>query len=384
MRSLPPLALGFILMALLTPVLPASATHPCLIGPGEQCCSATHEVCMLNPPVGTDPRDVLSVTTGGMGLVLYDVPRFAWYALYVQQAAEAGIVGGYKDARSNLTGQFGPADPVTLAQALKMAVQAAGYNPRNYGSVTPGGHWAQPYLLVAQAEGFLVFRGQADIDRPATRGEVAQIFTDAFRVDTQIPVDNALNDVTAFTRFHDVTASTNFAFSVEALSRDGVVSGDTDANGTPLARFRPTDQINRAEAVKIVMKARLMYGQPGQGHPSSSSAVSSSAPSSASSSATTALSSSAALRTLSVDYTESGYLPLSTDLHAGDTVTFTNNSHSALRVASNPHPAHTDYPGFDSGTLQPGQTYSFTFTKAGTWYFHNHFNPTQTGRVVVK
>lgn len=89
--------------------------------------------------------------------------------------------------------------------------------------------------------------------------------------------------------------------------------------------------------------------------------------------------------TYTVSYDGSRFTPNSINIKSGDTVTFKNNSSSQIRVASNPHPVHTDYPGFDSLTpFGPEKSYSFTFTRIGSWGYHNHLNPSQGGTVVVR
>lgn len=85
-----------------------------------------------------------------------------------------------------------------------------------------------------------------------------------------------------------------------------------------------------------------------------------------------------------VNYTEDGFQPNTITIKVGQTVTWTNRDSDDLWVASNPHPVHTDYPGFDELKGMPtGQMYSFTFTKLGKWGYHNHLNPSQMGVVVV-
>ena len=85
-----------------------------------------------------------------------------------------------------------------------------------------------------------------------------------------------------------------------------------------------------------------------------------------------------------VNYTEDGFQPKTITIKKGQTVTWTNKDSDELWVASNPHPTHTDYPGFDElKSIPTGQTYSFTFTKVGNWGYHNHLNPSQKGVVVV-
>jgi len=83
-------------------------------------------------------------------------------------------------------------------------------------------------------------------------------------------------------------------------------------------------------------------------------------------------------------YADNGFEPKSIKIRVGQTVTWTNKSSDELWVASNPHPTHTDYPGFDeTKSVTKGNTYAFTFTKVGNWGYHNHLNPGQQGVIVV-
>lgn len=87
----------------------------------------------------------------------------------------------------------------------------------------------------------------------------------------------------------------------------------------------------------------------------------------------------------SVKYTDSGFSPKELKISVGSTVTFINDSRSALWVASNPHPIHTDYFGFDSRkSIDTGDTYQFTFNKTGTFGFHNHLLPETSGVIIVE
>lgn len=93
-----------------------------------------------------------------------------------------------------------------------------------------------------------------------------------------------------------------------------------------------------------------------------------------------------ATKTVTVNYTGSGFSPNTVTINAGDTVRFVNTGQTAaVWPASNPHPIHTDAPGFDARRpLDTGGSYSFTFTRAGTFGYHNHLNLAQTGTVVVR
>ena len=100
-----------------------------------------------------------------------------------------------------------------------------------------------------------------------------------------------------------------------------------------------------------------------------------------------------------VVYSDTGYAPSTVTVKSGSTVAFKNESSKSMWPASAMHPTHTAYSGtsldshcpdiagvaFDAckGFL-PGESWSFTFDKAGTWRYHNHLNPQSTGTVVVE
>lgn len=100
-----------------------------------------------------------------------------------------------------------------------------------------------------------------------------------------------------------------------------------------------------------------------------------------------------------VIYTNSGYSPNTLKIEVGETVIFKNQSSQAMWPASDVHPTHRVYSGtsleehcpdttgtaFDACTgIQPGNFWSFTFNKKGTWKYHDHLNPDATGTIVVE
>jgi|SRR3989338_342351 len=88
---------------------------------------------------------------------------------------------------------------------------------------------------------------------------------------------------------------------------------------------------------------------------------------------------------VTISYTDSGYSPANVTVPVNTTVVFKNNSSKNIWVASAPHPTHTDYPEFDAKkAIAPGQTYEFTFTKTGTWRYHDHLAPNFFGSVTVE
>lgn len=85
-----------------------------------------------------------------------------------------------------------------------------------------------------------------------------------------------------------------------------------------------------------------------------------------------------------VSYMGTGFEPATLTVKVGTEVNFENESMVAMWPASNPHPVHTDLPGFDSGkAVESGGTYTYTFDKVGVWKYHNHLRWNETGTVTV-
>lgn len=63
-------------------------------------------------------------------------------------------------------------------------------------------------------------------------------------------------------------------------------------------------------------------------------------------------------------------------MKAGTKVTWTNNDGA-------PHTVTSDSGAFGSQTLNQGNTFSFTFTSAGTFPYHCAFHPGMKGTVIV-
>jgi hypothetical protein len=64
------------------------------------------------------------------------------------------------------------------------------------------------------------------------------------------------------------------------------------------------------------------------------------------------------------------------EVAVGGTVTIVNSASSPHEMSSDPHPIHTDCPGLNFGSLQPGQQRtSQPLTSARTCGIHDHINP---------
>lgn len=89
--------------------------------------------------------------------------------------------------------------------------------------------------------------------------------------------------------------------------------------------------------------------------------------------------------TTSISYTDTGFVPKTITVSVGTKVVWKNTGDKPMWVASAVHPTHQELPGFDQLTsMGKGGAYAYTFTKKGTWKYHNHVFPADTGIVVVE
>jgi plastocyanin len=100
---------------------------------------------------------------------------------------------------------------------------------------------------------------------------------------------------------------------------------------------------------------------------------------------------------VTVFYTAQGFSPKSVTVPLGTTVSFVNQSSGSMWVASAPHPTHQGYDGttkdqhcvagysgpapFDQ--CSAGSVFTFTFTKSGTFGYHNHASASDYGTITV-
>lgn len=194
-----------------------------------------------------DFSDILNTLDDISGPSFADVGDSDWFSPYVASVSDWGIVSGYRDGAGQPTGQFGPANPVTIAEMLKMAFEAAHVDEAQCGLVPPVhsqalGHWAAAYISCGEAMNMRVLADpNIELNRPAQRAEVLSVLHDAFG--DQVPP--------LFSNFKDTIGHRLEADIAYAYSR-GIVTGDKDHLGIALGTFRPNDPINRAEVAKII------------------------------------------------------------------------------------------------------------------------------------
>jgi len=84
-----------------------------------------------------------------------------------------------------------------------------------------------------------------------------------------------------------------------------------------------------------------------------------------------------------ITYSDSGFSPSSLSVKSGTTVTIRNTSGSSIQFDSDPHPAHTANPELNVGVVVAGESKTFTVTTKGSHAYHDHFDSSQTGTIVV-
>ncbi len=89
-------------------------------------------------------------------------------------------------------------------------------------------------------------------------------------------------------------------------------------------------------------------------------------------------------RVYTVSYRFGVFSPTNLRIHAGDTVRFRNDSSSAIRIIADLQAGQT-IPEFDSaGPIQPGSYFSYTFSRIGTFGYHNDANHDEAGIIIVR
>jgi hypothetical protein len=177
-----------------------------------------------------------------------DVSGSDWFNKYVGNAKKRKLVDGYKDANGNLTGEFGPADNVTVAELLKIAARVFRLQEKAGEPVLQSGrsHWARGYVKLAENLGVTIVKdANLDLNRPATRGEVTRVMLEFSGV-----LKKGLNSAQIEAcNYADLTSSDPNYLPICLASKLGVVSGDD--NGGARRNFRPAANLVRAEVAKI-------------------------------------------------------------------------------------------------------------------------------------
>lgn len=170
-----------------------------------------------------------------------DVGIKEWFGDYVKEMMDLGIISGYKDKLGNLTGEFKPANEVTVAEMLKIALEAAGVGTSSNTPSKGENHWSAGYVAMAEELEMMIVQDDGlDLDRPATRAEVMVMIAEAFGLEAPTYEESTFSDF--------AYAGDQYTGSVVEYMKDmEVIEGYGD--GT----FGYILEVNRAEVSKIVI-----------------------------------------------------------------------------------------------------------------------------------
>lgn len=192
-------------------------------------------------------KNPLSTNSENITNIFFDVSITDWFAEPIKTLVRYGIVEGYKDVDGNLTNYFGPADPVTIAQILKISLLASKNTipsslplPKNPTAID----WSAPYAAMAELQS-LSIRNES-MQRSATRGEVIQTVLEVFNVQPNTSLSNP---------FKDLDRTHPYANAILTAASLHIITGDLYENGVSKETVRPDDAINRAEVAKIIQEA---------------------------------------------------------------------------------------------------------------------------------
>ena len=90
-------------------------------------------------------------------------------------------------------------------------------------------------------------------------------------------------------------------------------------------------------------------------------------------------------RLYSVFYSGGVFSPTNLRIHAGDTVKFQNNGFSAIKISPNTDKDQQSGVGFENiGEIQPKNYFSYIFSTAGIFNYHNEKNPNEAGAIIIR
>jgi len=179
-----------------------------------------------------------------------DVDEGDWFLESVRELKSRDWISGYKDSSGQVTGLYRPAEPVTYAEATKLAFESARIDytratdtPLNKYAFN---HWAYELISTAEQEKLSLWKDRPQPDKKTSRGQMMQLVLEAFGVN----IPGAY-----WTPFTDMKKDSPYYDAVEYGRQIGLISGYPD--GT----FRPESSVSRAEVAKIIYKAAEVLGK---------------------------------------------------------------------------------------------------------------------------
>jgi plastocyanin len=84
-----------------------------------------------------------------------------------------------------------------------------------------------------------------------------------------------------------------------------------------------------------------------------------------------------------ITFTSEGFSPNTLTVKVGTVVTVKNVSPSSVQFSSGDHPTHHSNEGMNLPALSPTESATFTAGPVGTFSFHDHFDDSKTGTLII-
>lgn len=168
--------------------------------------------------------------------VFNDISSSDWFSEGVQTAYELGLMSGEADKK------FNPKGNLTIAQTIAIASRLHSiYNTGSLSAVPKTDVWYEGVVQYAKDNNIIKDNdfSKSDMNKPATRGQVAYILSKSL---PQSELESINNDLT----FSDVGGK--YEDSINLLAKSGVVAGVSEG------KFKPNDKVTRAEASVIISR----------------------------------------------------------------------------------------------------------------------------------
>lgn len=168
--------------------------------------------------------------------VFNDINVSDWFSEGVQTAYELGLMSGEANKK------FNPKGNLTIAQTIAIASRLHSiYNTGSLSAVPKTDVWYEGVVQYAQSNNIIKDGdfSKSDMNKPATRGQVAYILSKSL---PQSELESINNDLT----FSDVSGK--YEDSINLLAKSGVVAGVSEG------KFKPNDKVTRAEASVIISR----------------------------------------------------------------------------------------------------------------------------------
>lgn len=89
-------------------------------------------------------------------------------------------------------------------------------------------------------------------------------------------------------------------------------------------------------------------------------------------------------KNVTITITSNGFNPSNTRIKAGTRVIWVNKSGIKVTVNSDNHPTHKTSPFLNLGLFENDSSVQAVVEKSGTYTYHNHFDPSQKGKITVE